>query len=228
MPGPRTIGAHASTAWVVTATRASTTLGLGGQFAPEYRRYLPDSLVVEARFRLRTASYVFWAVNDHASALVVPGLLWQLPFCSPCTHRHDASDAADAHADAAHVVVLDLWHRVCECPLLEDQRRAALATAAARATGAYSSLASVFAEIAAVDPADARRQGFVFLATLGAVLYDGNGSACGLPARWAAALAMPRPEADVLPSARVASAAIAVTLPAFGAFARFLARPLTW
>ena len=51
------------------------TLGLGGQFAPEYRWYLPDSLVVEARFRLRTASYVFWAVTDHASALLVPGLM---------------------------------------------------------------------------------------------------------------------------------------------------------
>ena len=46
--------------------------------------------------------------------------------------------------------------------------------AEARATGAYSSLASVFAEIAAADPKDARRRGFVFLATHGAAMYDGK------------------------------------------------------
>ena len=221
VPGPRSIGAHASMAWIITATRAATTIGLGSRFIPEYRRFMSDSLAVEARFRLRTASHVFWDVNDRTDIFVVPGLLWQVPLCTSCT---DLSDAR-VHVltdDSPGVTVLDLWHRICECPKLEHMRLAALSTAAARS----ADLAPVFGEIANAPLADPQRQCFLFLATLGAALYDGDGSGCGIPQRWAACLAMPRPAAGVPKHARSMSAAVAITLPAFGAFARFLARPI--
>jgi hypothetical protein len=213
---PELVSAHASMAWIAAAINSRAHYGIGHAFVPEYRRFLPAAAATTARFRLRTASHMFTGSTRYAKM----GFLW-----SPEGELYCDEWCSDTYPDR------DTWHVVTECTAFNAARQRALARAIALAAtyddhhDLVPALQAIQTSLNSTDTYAA--QAFVFLATLGAVLPDGDTGGLGpLPAEWAECLRAPRPTATVPRRAWAESAAIAVTLPAFSEFAVTVAGPL--
>jgi hypothetical protein len=230
--GPTTCGTTSTAAHLAALTQLHGGACFGrGAMRPYIRCGLPGQ-TMRARLELRAGIQSSWRCprlrQDSAAGEAAPGggddaaappgpsgCMWGTSACQSC----------------AGGVTLDAWHRLCECPALDDSRAESFAAAVQRAKDwgqrypeKEKNAATVVKVLKEVDSLRGTRpyRVFTFLAALAApVSFD---ACAGIPQEWANLLSVDRGSA----SKQGASVAVSVVFPAFAPLAAQAAKGILY